>query len=260
MKACSVISPTTTTKDLGLSKTRVWDIERCDTDYTGADDDLTTGDYWENNEFSGSLTSRGIFLYKDALNPIAELDQNNQVISRFVYASKFNVPDYMVKGGVTYRIISNHLGSPRLVVNVADDTIAQRIDYDEFGRILTDTNPGFQPFGFAGGLYDPDTDLVRFGARDYHPETGRWTAKDPIRFDGGDTNLYGYVLGDPINTIDVTGKGSSWGFDECSKIKEYNRRRWCCFHARRRCEADPCRPPGISACRDMQQSCKGKLA
>ena len=69
----------------------------------------------------------------------------------------------------------------------------------------TDTNPGFQPFAYAGGLYDTDTGLVRFGARDYDPQTGRWTAKDPIDFAGGDTNLYGYVHGDPINLIDPEG-------------------------------------------------------
>ncbi len=63
----------------------------------------------------------------------------------------------------------------------------------------------FQPFGFAGGLYDGDTGLVRFGARDYDPYTGRWTAKDPILFEGGDTNLYGYVLNDPINFVDPKG-------------------------------------------------------
>jgi len=39
--------------------------------------------------------------------------------------------------------------------------------------------------------------LTRFGYRDYDASTGKWTAKDPIGFDGGDTNLYGYVLGDP---------------------------------------------------------------
>ena len=57
-----------------------------------------------------------------------------RVVSRFVYGDKPNVPEYMVKSSGTYRLISDHLGSPRLVVNVADGTIAQRMDYDEFGN------------------------------------------------------------------------------------------------------------------------------
>jgi len=90
-------------------------------------------------------------------------------------------------------------------VKTADNSIAQRMDYDDWGKVINDTNPGFQPFGFAGGIYDRDTGLVRFGARDYDPETGRWTAKDPIKFKGGDSNLYGYVLGDPVNGVDPEG-------------------------------------------------------
>ena len=113
----------------------------------------------------------------------------------------------MIKEGVTYRIISDHLGSPRLVVNTDTGEVAQRMDYDVWGRVLEDTNPGFQPFGFAGGIYDQHTGLVRFGARDYDPETGRWTTKDPIRFAGGDTNLYGYVINDPVNLFDLSGEG-----------------------------------------------------
>jgi RHS repeat-associated protein len=142
------------------------------------------------------------------LNPVAELDGSGQVVSRLVYASKANVPDYMIQGGVTYRLISDHLGSVRLVVNASTGAVAQRIDYDEFGNVLADTSPGFQPFGFAGGLYDPDTGLVRFGARDYDPAIGRWTAKDPIGFNGDGPNLYEYVLNDPINGFDPEGQFS----------------------------------------------------
>jgi RHS repeat-associated protein len=145
------------------------------------------------------------WLYRDQLEPVAELDGSGALISRFVYASKPHVPDYMVRSGQTYRILSDHLGSVRLVVNAATGVVAQRIDY-EFGVITLDTNPGFQPFGFAGGLYDPDTKLVRFGARDYDPETGRWTAKDPIGFAGGDADSYGYVINDPLNVIDPSGR------------------------------------------------------
>jgi hypothetical protein len=32
-----------------------------------------------------------------------------------VYASRINVPDYMIKGASTYRILADHLGSPRLI-------------------------------------------------------------------------------------------------------------------------------------------------
>ena len=138
------------------------------------------------------------FIYGDQLNPIAELDGAGTVVATFV-------GNYMVKGGTTYKIISDHLGSPSLVVDVATGMVVQRISYDEFGNITQDTNPGFQPFGFAGGIYDRDTGLTRFGARDYDPETGRWTAKDPIGFAGGDTNLYGYVLNDPVNLVDLSG-------------------------------------------------------
>lgn len=140
------------------------------------------------------------FLYDGQLKPAAELNGSGNVNARFIYGATPNVPDYMVKGGVTYRIISDHLGSPRLVVDATTGNIVQRMDYDEFGNVITDTNPGFQPFGFAGGIYDKDTGLVRFGARDYDAFTGRWAAKDPIGFSGGDTNLYGYVdsVGKPL--------------------------------------------------------------
>lgn len=141
------------------------------------------------------------WLYADGRNPIAELDGSGNLRSRFVYASRANVPDYFVHSGVTYRIISDQLGSPRLVVNTSTGDIAQRIDYDAFGNVVQDTNPGFQPFGFAGGLYDAATGLVRLGARDYDPQVGRWTTKDPLGFASGDTNLYAYIGGDPVNGV-----------------------------------------------------------
>jgi len=75
---------------------------------------------------------------------------------------------------------------------------------DEWSVFTADSNPGFQPFGFAGGLWDTDVGLVRFGARDYDASVGRWVSKDPIRFGGG-PNLYGYVEGDPVNLADPSG-------------------------------------------------------
>ncbi|MBW7908688.1 MAG: RHS repeat-associated core domain-containing protein [Kiritimatiellae bacterium] len=147
------------------------------------------------------------WIYLNSLKPIAELDASNRVVSTFVYATHPYVPDYMVRSGVTYRILSDHLGSVRMVVNTTDGTIAQQMDYDEWGNVTTDTNPGFQPFGFAAGHYDSHTQLTRFGYRDYDAATGRWLAKDPILFGGGQANIYLYCHGDPVNYIDPWGLG-----------------------------------------------------
>ncbi len=132
------------------------------------------------------------FLYDGQLRPVAWLDGSGAVKATFVYGTRVNVPEYVVVGSSTYRIVTDYLGSPRLVIDTSSGAVVQRVDYDEWGVVLSDTAPGFQPFGFAGGLYDRDTGLVRFGARDYDAAVGRWVNKDPIRFRGG-LNLYMYV-------------------------------------------------------------------
>jgi len=142
---------------------------------------------------------------------MAKLNASDQIVARYFYGTKSNVPDFMWKNNGYYRIISDHLGSVRLVIKT-DGTIAQRLSYDAFGNVLQNTSPGFQSFAFAGGLYDEDTKLTRFGARDYESEIGRWTAKDPIGFSGG-KNLFVYVDNEPINYIDIT------GFDSMVKVR-----------------------------------------
>jgi RHS repeat-associated protein len=144
------------------------------------------------------------FLYRSQLQPAVWLNPDASIRATFVYSARGNVPEYMVKGGTTYRLFTDQVRSLRLVVDPTGN-VAQRVDYDEFGNVLADSAPGFQPFGFAGGLRDLDTGLTRFGARDYDAVTGRWTAKDPIRFEGGQSNLYLYVVDNPINRADPTG-------------------------------------------------------
>jgi RHS repeat-associated protein len=146
-------------------------------------------------------------LYETQLRVAAELDGSNNVVSRFVYATRANIPDFMIRGGATYRIICDHIGSPRLVVDVQSGVVAQRMNYDEWGVVTEDSNPGFQPFGFGGRLYDADSGFLRFGVRDYDPRVGRWTSRDPLRILGG-VNLYSYSFNDPINKFD--GDGRIW--------------------------------------------------
>ncbi len=192
-------------------------------------------------QVNGALTTG--FLYQDQLNTVAQLDGSGNVVSRFVFGSKPNVPDYYTTSAGTIRILSDHLGSPRLIVNTASGSVVEEIEYDEFGNVTNDTAPGTIPFGFAGGLRDLDTGLVRFGARDYDPSVGRWTSKDPIRFQGKQINFYVYASNDPINTRDPSGNISQTCVNQITQN---------CQAACEAAAASHCVPGiGVSACTEL---------
>jgi RHS repeat-associated protein len=127
------------------------------------------------------------------------------VFSQFIYSSSQGVPAYIREEGETYRILSDHLGSPRIVVNVTLGTITGKAEFDAFGQVISASPEAIRGFSLAGGLYDSRTRLIRFGARDYDPQTGRWTSKDPILLSGDDTNFFAYSASDPVNLIDPLG-------------------------------------------------------
>jgi RHS repeat-associated protein len=158
------------------------------------------------------------WVYDERGRLLGELDGAGAITQVFANGARSDTPELLLQVNPSpphFRNISEHLGSVRLVLDLSTPTTAtikQRIDYDAWGNATadwvdtSDTNFKQIPFGFAGGLWDRSTNLVRFGARDYDPTTGRWTSKDPIRFDGG-LNLYAYVGDDPINRIDPDGMG-----------------------------------------------------
>jgi RHS repeat-associated protein len=144
------------------------------------------------------------WIYEGRLKPVAEFDGSGTLLARYL-------DGVTVKGSTSYRVVADHLGAPRLLVNSTTGAVGQRLDLDEWGRVTADSGVGFQVFGFAGGIYDPDTGLVRFGARDYDPVVGRWTSKDPIRFESGESSLYRYVGNDPTNRTDPAGLSDAVG-------------------------------------------------
>ncbi|MGH8377344.1 MAG: hypothetical protein ACRER7_00155 [Gammaproteobacteria bacterium] len=62
-------------------------------------------------EVNGTLVEG--FLYDGQLEPVAELDSSGNVVEQFVYGTRPNVTDYIIKGGVEYRVITDQLSSPR---------------------------------------------------------------------------------------------------------------------------------------------------
>ena len=157
---------------------------------------------------NGSIVEK--YLWQGLTRLLAVYDGSDSLLMRFEYADG-RMPVAMTKGGSTYYLTYDQVGSLRVIAD-ASGNVVKKIEYDSFGNIIDDTDPAFEvPFGFAGGLHDKDTGLVRLGYRDYDPDVGRWTSKDPILFFGGDTDLYGYCLSDPVNLIDPLGLRLSSG-------------------------------------------------
>jgi len=112
------------------------------------------------------------------------------------------------RGGSWYYVATDQVGTPRVVVD-SSGTVVKEIDRDAYGAVRSDSDPDFTlHVGFAGGIPDPETGLVRFGMRDYDPETGRWLARDPMLLVSGQFNFYSYIENDPVNAVDPT--GLSW--------------------------------------------------
>ena len=152
------------------------------------------------------------------------------------------LPGVMTVEQGTFILLFDQTGSLRTVANASGQVIKE-IEYDTFGNIVAETVPDFDiPFGFAGGLHDRATGLVRFGVRDYLPEVGRFMAKDPLGLGGGDPDVYGYCLDDPINRVDPSGMASSPLPDNPGPIRDRKNYLWneCTQHDNATaCDATP---------------------
>lgn len=146
------------------------------------------------------------WLYQDGLNPVAQLDGAGNVTQQYVYATRLNVPDLILtSGGATLRVLTDQVGSVRRVVDTATGATLLEREYSPYGVVEFSNGSLEMPFGYAGGLEDSLTGLVRFGARDYDPGVGRWTAKDPILTNGG-VNLFEYGASAPQMFVDPNGR------------------------------------------------------
>ncbi|WP_092157818.1 RHS repeat domain-containing protein [Maridesulfovibrio ferrireducens] len=111
----------------------------------------------------------------------------------------------MTYEGKTFYFATDQVGSIFMVADERGNEV-KRIIYDSFGNLLFDSNEKVDTcVGFSAGLVDKDTGLIHFGYREYDPTIGRFITPDPIGFAGGDVDVYGFCLDDPINFVDRTG-------------------------------------------------------
>ncbi len=161
------------------------------------------------------------YLYDGALRVIGKTDGNGRLLEQYVYGTLGHSPDFALLWDSSGNYVGAYLFSHDQLGSVVDTwqvrgfgsallqkATTSRVDFGPWGEaeVLTaDVASGpDHPFGYAGGLWDRDTGLVRFGAREYDAELGRWLSRDPIGFAGG-WNQFGYVAGDPVNLVDPLG-------------------------------------------------------
>ncbi|MCP3999409.1 MAG: RHS repeat-associated core domain-containing protein, partial [Gammaproteobacteria bacterium] len=159
-----------------------------------------------------SATRNGIttrYIYDPSGNLIATADTGNQIIAYFVYGqgllAMINPSDqtfcYHFDGNANTHALTD-----------SSQSIINQYAYTPFGMVIGEQETVPQPFKFVGqfGVMAEPDGLYYMRARYYDANTGRFISEDPIGFDGGDINLYGYVLNNPINKIDPLGLWSFW--------------------------------------------------
>jgi RHS repeat-associated protein len=105
--------------------------------------------------------------------------------------------------GATSNYLTDGLGN---TIALADPLggVATSYTYDPFGNTTSSGAASDNTQQYTGREND-GTGLYYYRARYYSPAMQRFISEDPIGFAGGDTNLYAYVGGDPVNGIDPSG-------------------------------------------------------
>ncbi len=146
----------------------------------------------------------------DGLDVHADLNATGAVTRRYLNGPAVDqvLARYDAATGQSAWYLTDRLGSTRAlaVITASAVNLLDRVDYDAFGQVTTETNAAQgDRFKFTGREYDSATGLYHYRARWYDPGTGRFLSEDPLRFAAGDSNLYRYVANAPTNFIDPTG-------------------------------------------------------
>jgi len=137
----------------------------------------------------------------------------------FVYGTGIDEVLSYRKGSATYYVQHNRISSAVALTN-SSGAVVERHDYTPYGVVLGSGSTVGYPYLFAGRRKDSGTGLYYMRARYYHPEMGRFTARDQIGV-WGDANNWGnpftYGASNPLSFADPMGATS----DRLSEFRSY---------------------------------------
>jgi RHS repeat-associated protein len=154
----------------------------------------------EKKTINGNITE---FLY-DGLNPVQETS-GAAILANILPG--LGIDDFLtrtdVAAGVTSNFLTDISGSPVAVTDSAG-IIQTEYTYEPFGKRTFSGTSNSNPYQYTGREND-GTGLYFYRARFYSPTLQRFVSEDPIEFDGGDVNLYVYVVNNPLRFVDPLG-------------------------------------------------------
>lgn len=139
-------------------------------------------------------------------NLLLQIEENN--IRKFIWDG--NVAGEQGKNGIHY-YLQDELGSPLRYTDATGETV-ESYGFDEFGN-STLSKEQKQPFGYTGFYQDSVAGTYFAQAREYMPETGRFTACDIVKGMQNapyTLNEYVYCWNRPLTFTDQNGAFPSW--------------------------------------------------
>ncbi len=145
------------------------------------------------------------FLY-DGLNPVQEKDGGTVTANLL---TGLGIDEFFTR--------TDSVGVRALIPDVLGSTIAlgdgtgvlqTQYTYEPFG-VTTQTGAASTNSYKFTGREDDGSGLYYYRARYYQPRFQRFISEDPIGFNGGDVNVYGYAQNNPIKRIDPLGLESA---------------------------------------------------
>jgi len=159
----------------------------------------------------GSTSTTSNYVY-DGKGPnlIEEVDNNGNVIARYIYSKAVDEPLAQLRSGTTSYYEADGLGSVTSLSSTGG-ALAQTYTFDSFGNTTNSTGSLTNRFQYTGREFDSETNLYFYRSRYYDPKAGRFVSEDSIRFDGG-INFYNYVQGNPTTYRDPSGEIPVYGW------------------------------------------------